>query len=959
MERFFQTLKEEITGEVHHDPLHCSIYSVDASIYEVTPLGVVLPKNQQDLLKALEIAAEFQIPVTARGAATGITGACLGPGIIIDTSKYLNKILEINIEKEYAVCEPGVVQDRLNEALAPYGYRLGPDTSTGNRATIGGMLANNSAGARSLIYGCMADHVAEVEMALSGGEIVTFSAVSEEEWTRKMAQQNREGHIYREIFQILKKYRTAIVEHFPQIPRHVSGYNLDKLLKAPPLNLSQLIAGSEGTLGVALKIKMNIAKKPRFTGICILHFQEMLAPMHFIKEMLAHHPIALEMIDDKILNAARLSPNVKHRLNWLKENPQAVFIAEFEAENLQFLEEKLQKFSKEMHSLSIGYAHVILTDPQQINAVWEVRKAGLGLLLSKIGYSRAIAFIEDISVAPEKLAHFMTEFSAYLKSIGKEAGIYGHVGSGCMHIRPYIDLRKAEELSLMQEIMERVSGMVLSHGGSMSGEHGDGLIRSWLNKKMFGSDLYQAFKDLKRAFDPDNLMNPHKITDGPPLKENLRISPETPQVPIHSFLDFSKEGGIELAADMCNGNGQCRKKESVMCPSFQVSDDEYHTTRARAQSLRAIIHGKLPIKALKEKALYDVLDLCIECKGCKKECPSQVDMAKMKAELLYQYQEAHGYSLRNRFFGALPAFSRLASPFAAIVNTLTSKRLFKKGLAWIGISPERDLPKLAKERFSIWFQQQKQEAETKKVVLFNDTYTEFYDPQIGQKAYTVLKALGYEVLLISGICCGRPLISKGLLKEAKANVISAIQKLNEMISETTSLIILEPSCASVFTDDAEGLLGNTPDLNKLRSHILSFDQFMHQHLVDGQLPLSFQSKQQNVWVHGHCHQKSLIGMNPTLEVLRGIPGFSVHEIPSGCCGMAGAFGYEKEHYEFSMKIGGLKLFPLVKTLSPDDLIIASGFSCRSQIKDGTSTHAIHLAEAIASQLSLTQDNYSL
>lgn len=950
MDRFFQRLKREMKGEVYHDPITRSIYSVDASIYEVTPLGVVHPRDKTDLLLALQIASEFRVPVTARGAATGITGSCLGQGLIIDTSRYLNQILEINIEKEYAVCEPGVVQDSLNAALSPSGYRLGPDTSTGNRATLGGMLANNSAGARSLFYGCMADHVAEVELSLTGGDSLIFHAISEDEWKNKRKQENREGHIYRKVFQILTNYQQAIQYHFPKIPRRVSGYNLDRLLDAPPLNMSQLIAGSEGTLGIATAIKMNIAKKPRFTGVCVIHLKDMLLGMRHIETMLAHHPIALEMIDDKILNAARLSPAVHHRLGWLIANPQAVFVAEFEGEDLLTLNKKLQNFTNSMDSAAVGYAHMILTDPQQIASVWEIRKAGLGLLLSKRGYSRAIAFIEDISIAPDRLADFMEEFCHYLKSINKEAGIYGHIGSGCMHIRPYIDLRKAEELSLMKTIMEHVSNMLLSHGGAMSGEHGDGLIRSWLNKKMFGKDVYQAFKDLKEAFDPDYLMNPGKIVGGPPLSENLRLSPHASQIPIASFLDFSKEGGIELAADMCNGNGQCRKKEAVMCPSFQVTNNEYDTTRARAQSLRAVIHGKLPLEALKGPDFYDILDLCIECKGCKRECPSQVDMAKIKAEILYQYQETNGYSLRNRFFASLHTFSRFASPFASLVNAMASNRLFKILLFGMGITSKRTLPLLAKERFSTWFKKQRQVEQGKQVALFNDTYTEFYEPHIGKAAYKVLNALGYEVLLTNGACCGRPLISKGLLKEAKANALTHVQLLNLIVNEKTPLVVLEPSCASVFRDDDEGLLGNHPDLVRLRSHTWSFDEFLHQHLIDRKLPLPFNDLQQSIWVHGHCHQKSLVGMNMTMEVLQGIKGFSVNEIDSGCCGMAGAFGYEKEHHNFSMKIGQLKLFPQVEALQNEEMIVASGFSCRSQIKDGTPRRAIHLAEAIASKL---------
>lgn len=950
MNALFQALKEAIKGEVHHDSVTCTIYSVDASIYEIKPIGVVIPKDKEDLITTLKIAAEFGIPVTPRGAATGITGSCLGHGLIIDTSKYLNHILEINIEKGYAICEPGVVQDRLNEALAPYGYRLGPDTSTGNRATLGGMLANNSAGARSLFYGCMVDHVTEVELALAGGEVLSFHAVNEEEWAKKRTQQDREGTIYREIFRILNTHRQAIQKHFPRIPRHVSGYNLDKLLTAPPLNLSTIIVGSEGTLGIATKIKVTISKKPIHTGICIIHLQDMFSAMSSIRAMLTHRPIALEMIDNKILSAARLSPSVRNKLGWIQGEPQAVFVAEFTAGSKEALVTSLDEFVKAMQSIGLGYAHPILTDPDQISSVWEVRKSGLGLLLAKRGYSRAIAFIEDISIAPENLAAFMKEFSTYLTSINKEAGIYGHIGSGCMHIRPYIDLRKAEEIALMHHIMEDVSDMVLAHGGAMSGEHGDGLIRSWLNKKMFGSEVYQAFKDLKYAFDPDHLMNPQKIVDGPPLTEHLRLDPDTQHVPISSFLDFSKEGGIELAADMCNGNGQCRKKESVMCPSFQASNEEYHTTRARAQSLRAIIHGHLPLKALTGPELYDVLDLCIECKGCKKECPSQVDMAKIKAELLYQYQEKHGYSLRNRFFASLHALNRLAAPFARIINTSVGQRFIKSLSNWIGVAPERQLPRYATERFSTWFSQQQQAQTNKKIVLFNDTYTEFHEPPIGKAAYKILQALGYEIVLTDGICCGRPLISKGFLKQAKTNACHYVQKLNALVDEETPLLVLEPSCASAFLDDAEGLIGNNEDLKRLRAYTLNFDQFLQTSLVNGKLPLPLIEKEQTIWVHGHCHQKSLFGMTATLDVLKGIKGFSVHEIPSGCCGMAGAFGYEKEHYEFSMKIGELKLFPLIHSLSPNDMIVANGFSCRAQIKDGTQKRAVHLAEAIASIL---------
>ncbi|MEI8365238.1 MAG: FAD-linked oxidase C-terminal domain-containing protein [Parachlamydiaceae bacterium] len=965
MKDFFEHLRKHVRGDIRDDKLTRHIYSIDASIYEVEPLGVVQPLDHDDLIRTLTIAADYNVPVTARGGATGITGSCLGKGLIIDASRYLNKIIEINIEKEYAIVEPGVVQDRLNEVLSPYGYRLGPDTSTGNRATLGGMLANNSAGARSLYYGRMVDHVIEVDLALAGGGELKCYPLSEGEWEQKSTQSDQEGTIYREIHRILKTYGAAIDKHFPHIPRHVSGYNLDLLKEnissnletaVSRFNLSTLIAGSEGTLGIATKIKVRIAKKPIHTGLCILNISDMIASLVAVESMLSHQPLSLEMIDDKILNAARGSPAVRHKLQWVQNDPQAVFIAEFQGATPGEVAIKLNDFAVEMKSLGIGYATSILTDPQEMSHVWDVRKAGLGLLLSKRSYSRAIAFIEDISIAPQHLASFMGEFRSYIKSIGKDAGIYGHIGSGCMHIRPYIDLRQKEEIVLMKSMMDHVSSMVLAHGGAMSGEHGDGLVRSWLNEKMFGSEVYRAFCDVKTAFDPRNLMNPGKIVHAPPLTQDLKLSPQSQNISIPTFLDFTKEGGFELAADLCNGNGQCRKMETVMCPSFQASGDEYHTTRARAQSLRGIIHGKLPLDELTGKALYDVMDLCIECKGCQRECPSQVDMAKMKSELLYKYQEKHGYSLRNRIFGHIHHLDKLASPFALMFNTLSSLSLSKSLLGWVGITPERPLPALARKRFSSWFKSQKQKKEIKSVVLFDDTYTEFHEPEIGKAAYKVLTALGYEVVLVNGHCCGRPLISKGLLKQAKAHAETLLEIFSTHVNHGSQIIALEPSCLSAFRDDYYGLLGKSDLLDALSTHCLSFEEFLQQHIKDGSLPIKFSDRKQDVWVHTHCHQKALAGSAPTLDVLRAISGFTVHEIESGCCGMAGSFGYEKEHYTFSMKIGELRLLPAVRKTQDTAIIVASGFSCRSQITHATSRYPLHLAQAIASHMNENNEN---
>lgn len=955
MDALHNTLKSNLRGEVHFEELYKKIYSVDASIFEVEPLGVVVPKDKIDLISALEIASEYGMNVTPRGAATGITGGCLGKGLIIDLSTHLNRILEINIAQEYAVCEPGVVQDRLNDALFPFGYRLGPDTSTGNRATIGGMVANNAAGARSLHYGRMVDHIESIELALAGGRLLTCGPLRMPQWTEKMNQRDEEGHIYREVSRIQKQYREEILRRFPKIPRHVSGYNLDQLLTEGPVNLSKLITGSEGTLGIATEIKVRISRILKHTGLCILHVEDMIKEMNHIEYMLSFHPISLEMIDNKILEMGRLSPSVRGKLDWLTGNPQAVFVVEFEGDNRNEVEQKLEHFSSKMKDMQIGYAHTLLVDQLKMNHVWDVRKAGLGLLLSKRSYNRAIAFIEDLSVAPENLAPFMQEFRNYLKHNDKEAGIYGHIGSGCMHIRPYIDLRKPEELSHMVKIMSDVSDMILKYSGALSGEHGDGLIRSWLNEKMFGKELYQAFGELKAAFDPRNLMNPGKIVNGPAVTENLRLNPDAKIAKIPTFLDFSSEGGFELAADLCNGNGQCRKAEKIMCPSFQATGNEYDTTRARAQSLRAVINGRMPIEELTGDAIYDVMDLCLECKGCKTECPSQVDMAKMKSEILYQYQEKHGYFFRNYLFGHINNINKLTSPLASLFNRFSKSGLGKKLLKAVGITPNRTLPELANERFSTWFKKQTQKPSAKKVVLFNDTYTEYNTPEIGKATFKILRALGYQVFIITNQCCGRPLISKGLLKPARLKAQHLVNELSPFAELNYPIIGLEPSCLFAIKDDYKGLLGKADghickSLDRIIEACTTLDEFLCKHLQDGMLPLSFSPTRANVLVHVHCHQKALIGTESCLKALRGVPSFDVKEIESGCCGVAGSFGYEKEHYELSMKIGNLHLLPTIRHSNNEYLIVANGVSCRAQVEHGTNRRALHLAEAIANWL---------
>jgi len=943
---FEQALKEAIQGEVRFDEISRKIYSVDASIYEIEPLGVVLPNSKEDLIKAVQIAKAFQISIIPRGAATGITGGCLGKGLIIDTSKYLNGILNIDYTLETATCEPGVVQDSLNTQLAKEGYRLGPDTSTGNRATLGGMLANNAAGARSLRYGKMVDHVHAVELLLATGECISLHELDEASFNRKLSLPGAEGNIYRTIQQIRETYADEITAHFPQMPRRVSGYNLDELIKPFPLNLSKIIAGSEGTLGICTKITMKISKKPIHTALCLLFFQNLIEALNPIQHLLTYQPLSLEMIDHHIIEASQKVATLKNISSLIPADTKVVILVEFDGETLEQLNAKLRSFEMELEQKKLAAQWQTLRDPLQVAQIWELRKAGLGLLLSKRSYNRAIAFIEDVAVPPANLLSFMQKLIACLKKYNKEAGIYGHVGAGCIHVRPYIDLRDPHELMHMKHIIEEVSTIILEEGGSMSGEHGDGLVRSWLNPKMFGEKLIKAFEGLKSAFDPLLSMNPGKIVFPPPFLENLRLDPNTSIHSTETFFDFSAEGGFDLAVDLCNGNGRCRKEEGTMCPSFQATRDEYDSTRARAQALRALIHDRLNSSDLADEGIHDVLDLCLECKACKTECPSQVDMAKMKAEVTYHYQKKHGIPWRSYLFGYIGRLNQVVFPFRRIFNWIIPKEWFKTMQAWGGIASKRTLPALNAQRFSTWFENFQQPSYQKQVVLLNDTFTEFNDAAIGISAVTVLNALGFNVQLPPWNCCGRPLISKGMLPQARQKAEALIDTLYPYAVQGIPIIGLEPSCILTVKDDFQALIRNNQDkINVIMQQCCTFDEFIAEHLP--QFPPLKPPSDTLVKLHVHCHQKALVGVSPSLEVLKNLPGYRIELIAAGCCGMAGSFGYEKEHYELSQKIGELHLFPAVRQLKQGQYVLANGVSCRTQIFQGTEKKALHLAQFLA------------
>ncbi len=839
---------------------HRHAYAVDASILEILPQAICIPSNKQELIDAVR---STDLPLAARGGGTGITGGCLTEGLVLDLTR-LNKILEINIEDEYVRVEPGVVQDTLNEALAPYGYRLGPDTSTGNRATIGGMIGNNASGAHALCWGTTADALLSVDLVLADGSEMTLSETPDPALAALLSEHNE------------------AIDELPTFHKRSSGYLLNQTHQA------KIIAGSEGTLGIVTEAKLKIVPIPQKTGLAILTFSSLEEALKKVASLLPLKPMAIELIDHKIIEMGRLSPSMRGKLDWLEGDPQALLIVEME------------------DPISVGGQ--VITDQRTINHVWALRKAGLGLLLSRRTYSRAVAFIEDLVVPPEKLVPFTSELKALLAAHGKEAGIYGHVGSGCLHVRPFVDI--GEETDTMLAMLEEATSLVRAYGGALSAEHGDGKVRAAHAKHLFSDRVLAAFRAVKEHFDPTYKLGRGNILSDTFPTETLRKKPS--QKPPEPVFDWSREGGFDLSIDLCNGNGACRKKDGLMCPSFHAEHDEYHTTRARAQSLRAALRGELPFDS---KEIKDVLEWCIECKGCKTECPSQVDMAKMKAEFLHQYGK---HSLRDRLFANVSTLSRIGSFLAPLSNLLPTP----PGMA-------RKPPPFARKRFSKSLEAVK--GGTRQVVLFNDTFTEFYTPEVGRAAYQLLTHLDYEVIIPPYTCCGRPLISKGFLNRAKRQAARLVTTLLPYAERGIPIVGLEPSCLSSLEDDAVDL---HPSAHIIAAHATSLEALLAdqlQGLADDE-----------VYLHVHCHQKALHGVEESLHLLP-----NAHLLKASCCGMAGSFGYEKEHYDFSKAIGERHLFPSVRQMPEGATLIASGTSCRHQIAHFCDKKPVHLAEFLA------------
>lgn len=949
MDDLRRDLEKHIDGEVRFDTFSRLLYSTDASIYQIEPLGVVIPRHADDVEATVRVACLHGVPVLPRGGGTALAGQTVGRAVILDMSNYMHQVLELNTEEQWAWVQPGVVQDQLNAYLRPHGFLFGPDTSTSNRATIGGMIGNNSAGARSILYGKTINHVLELKVVLSDASTALFKPVEKAVVEQITRDDTLEAGIYRDVLRIVQDNRDAVLERYPKLLRRVSGYNLDEFITDAPTNLAKMVVGSEGTLAAVTAAKVRIMPRPQATAVLVAHFDDLIAAVEATEAILPYEPSAIEMVDRKIVEGARAAKEFDGRLPFLQGEPDGLVIAEFYGDSPQEVADKVEKLEASLRRQKWGYAYsAALTAPAQAD-VWKMRKAGLGILMGTREARKPVAFVEDTAVDPAKLPEFLRRFRQIIADHDTTAGYYGHSSVGCLHIRPGIDLKNQDGVDKMVAMMREISDLVVEFGGCMSGEHGDGLARSWLNEKHFGRTLYKAFKDVKRAFDPDNRMNPGKVVDGPAPTENLRHGPAYRAIEFKTNLDFARDGGFATAIDMCNGNGACRKlSEGTMCPSYMATRDETHSTRGRANALRAVLSGRVPQEAFTSKAMYDTLDLCLECKACKTECPSNVDMAKLKYELLSHYYARHGTPLRSRIFANIATINRLGHLMAPISNRLARHSLAKWLQGRLGLAAQRSLPAFASETFSDWFQAQRPRARNGKrgtVVLFHDTFMEYNQPEVGQAAANLLQAAGYEVTLVARKCCGRPAISKGGLEQAREYARYNIALLAPYARQGMPIIGVEPSCILTLQDDYLDLMPG-PDAQLVADHAVSIDEFLYQIQQRNELDLTFTDAPKRLLLHGHCHQKALVGTAPTLALLRLPSGYEVEEIASGCCGMAGSFGYEAEHYDLSMNIGRQRLFPAVEGAEPDVEIVADGISCRQQIHHATGRTARHLVEVL-------------
>lgn len=968
-------LKQSFKGDVFADEYTRLLYATDASAYREFPKLVVRPKDAADILTLIKFAAATKNAIIPRTAGTSLAGQVVGSGIIADVSKYMTSILEINEAEHWVRVQPGVVLDELNKILEPKGLFFGPETSTSNRCMIGGMVGNNSCGSHSLVYGSTRDHTLEIKAFLSDGSEVVFGGLTNAEFEEKCKAETLEGKIYRNIRTILSDTdnQSEIRDQFPDksIHRRNTGYAIDLLLESAPFsdsndefNFCKLVAGSEGTLCFITEIKLNLVPlPPKEKALVCVHCNTL--DEAFLGNIIAlkHNPVAIELMDSVILEQTKANISQNRNRFFLQGDPEAVLIIELAEKTREGIDQKANAVIADLKTAGYGY-HFPVVYNEDVNRVWALRKAGLGVLSNLPGDAKPVAVIEDTAVNPQVLPQYMNDFRQMLLSLNLNCVYYAHIATGELHLRPVLNLKDAKDVELFHTVALETAKLVKKYRGSLSGEHGDGRLRGEFIPLMIGEKNYALLENIKDTWDPDQLFNPGKITRTPAMNSSLRFKPgqQTPEP--ETIFDFTKTHGLLRAAEQCNGSGDCRKSAvmgGTMCPSFQATKDENATTRARANVLREFLTHSDKNNRFNHKEIYDVMDLCLSCKGCKSECPSNVDMARYKAEFLQHWHEANGIPLRTRLIANISKINQLGMIFPSVFNFFVSNS-FTSGLLkrTMGFANERSIPLLHSHTLRRWMKglpDAENKAVKGKVYLLADEFTDFNDVSIGIKAVKLLNALGYRVEIPDHGETGRAYLSKGLVKTAQKLAKYNIEKLHPVISSETPLIGIEPSAILSFRDEYPDLAGTALKSKALAlaPNCLMFDEFIVREVQKGAVtPAMFTPKQQHVRLHGHCHQKSLSSTAPTKQMLSLPANYTIDEIKSGCCGMAGSFGYEKEHYEVSVKVGELVLLPEVRKTPLHTIISAPGTSCRHQIKDGTGRIALHPIEVLYDAL-LTHD----
>ena len=952
-----QELEARLDGEVRFDEVTRALYSTDASVYQVMPRGVALVRSREDILAAIDCARRHGCSITMRGGGTSQAGQAIGEGLQLDTSTHFNRLLEVNVEERWARVQPGIVLDELNAQLAPHRLRFAPDISTASRATVGGMISNNSSGARSVIYGKTIDHVLELDVAFADGSVAHLAPIDRATLDAVARTDTRAGAGYRMIRRLGAELAHEIDRRYPKILRRVGGYNLDDFVDTSDgCNLARLIVGSEGTLGVVLEAKINLVPLPDAKALLAIEYDELLDALGETPAILEHGPSAIEVMDRHILSHAAENPALDAmRRAVLQGDPGALLCVEFYGDTPEAVAAKLDRLEADLTARGIAARTSRAVTPADQARVWSLRQSSLGLSMAMKGDAKSISFVEDTAVAPEKLRDFIERFLAIVRGHGTDAGIYAHASVGCLHVRPVVNMKTEAGVRQFEAIAHDIAELVLEFGGALSAEHGDGLVRGPFMERMFGPVLYDAFRHVKRTFDPEGLFNPGKIVDSPPLTANLRYGAGYATPDPESYFDHSEHGGLGRAVEMCSGVGACRKTlAGTMCPSYMATRDEAQSTRGRANALRTAMQGRLDEAGLGDAGVYRVLDLCLECRACKTECPTGVDMARFKSEFLADYRRRHGTPLGALALGHIRFLSERITPLVPVVNATLDWGWVRTVNEWLlGVDRRRPLPRWSPEPLAARWNGRRKSATTDGPVLFNDTFTNFFHPEIGLAAADVLDAASRPAQLGPSACCGRPLISQGMLAEARAQAHETVARLHPLAAEGRPIVVLEPSCLTALTDDLPALLAGGARQGAARDvaeACVLFEDYLESQLASGGASLSLDHGPTRIQLHGHCHQKSLGLVTPAMALLDRVPGASVTDLDAGCCGMAGSFGYAKDHYDVSQAIGERKLLPTARSLDGDSVLVAAGVSCRHQVHDFTGQRALHPAELLRSLL---------